>query len=169
MKKFGKTEQKLLEKWKNKGLDVSKLKALDPDKLSPEQIEREFQAFSRAVASKSVGTTKTPTRSSCAYLDIETTSVDFQRGDITIIGIYLEKSDGEKLIQLVGSDISSARLRKIFKNVGVLHTYNGSAFDLPFIQTKLGLDLTRYCKHIDLMIECHKRGIYGGLKKTEKN
>lgn len=117
---------------------------------------------------KSSVITSSPPYDSCAYLDIETTGFSPSNGDITVIGIYLEKGEKREFISLVDNDINPTRLGEIFKDVNLLYTYNGSAFDLPFIQTKLGLDITRCCKHIDLMEECHGRGIYGGLKETER-
>jgi len=109
-----------------------------------------------------------PPYSSCAYLDIETTGFRPSNGDITVIGIYLEKGGRKEFVSLIDNDINPIRLGEIFKGIDLIYTYNGSTFDLPFIQAKLGLDITRCCKHIDLMKECHERGIYGGLKETER-
>jgi tetratricopeptide (TPR) repeat protein len=136
--------------------------------LDKELANKLFNLINEPINKNTESARVTETPSYSAYLDIETTGFSSSSADITVIGIYLEKSDGGELIQLVGSDISSARLNEIFKNVNLLYTYNGADFDLPFIQTKLGLDLTTYCKHIDLMKECHERGIYGGLKETER-
>jgi uncharacterized protein YprB with RNaseH-like and TPR domain len=49
----------------------------------------------------------------------------------------------------------------------ILYTYNGARFDLPFIKAKLGLDLTEYLTHKDLMYDCWRKNLYGGLKKVE--
>ncbi len=103
-----------------------------------------------------------------AYLDIETTGLSPTRGEITVIGIYLEDNVHQELIQLLENDISSAILFKIIENVEILYTYNGSRFDLPYIKARLGIDLTEYCHHIDLMYECWRRNLYGGLKGVEK-
>ncbi len=40
--------------------------------------------------------------------------------------------------------------------------------DLPFIRHCTGLDLERLCHHHDLMWDCHRRRLYGGLKGVER-
>lgn len=128
-----------------------------------------------------------PDISVSAYLDIETTGLKISENKITVIGIYLEKPDNTEFIQLVDAppgriplperisqagvrtgQITTERLKEILKNVTTLYTYNGIRFDLPFIMKKLNLDINQYCKHIDLMNICHKKNLYGGLKKTEQ-
>lgn len=103
-----------------------------------------------------------------AYLDIETTSLNPSDGDLTVIGLYLENEKKHRVIQLIENEISSSKLVEIVKKVKVLYTYNGTRFDLPFIKRKLGVDLTNYCIHKDLMYECWRRNLYGGLKEVER-
>ncbi len=103
-----------------------------------------------------------------AFLDIETTGLSPTRGDLTVIGICLENDAHQEFIQLLENDISSAMLFKIIENVDILYTYNGTRFDLPYIKAKLGVDLTEHCLHIDLMYECWRKRLYGGLKRVEK-
>ena len=57
---------------------------------------------------------------------------------------------------------------KSLKGVDELCTYNGSRFDLPFIETKLRVDLKQRFKHTDLMYDCWRQGLKGGLKVVEK-
>jgi uncharacterized protein YprB with RNaseH-like and TPR domain len=102
-----------------------------------------------------------------AYLDIETTGLNPLSSELTVVGIYRENG-GSGFIQLVGDEINPSRIIGAMENVSVLYTYNGSRFDLPFIRTKLGLDLTDYCRHRDLMYSCWKRNLYGGLKGVER-
>ncbi|MCX7846276.1 MAG: ribonuclease H-like domain-containing protein [Dictyoglomaceae bacterium] len=103
-----------------------------------------------------------------AYLDIETTGLFPEFSYITIIGIYIEKEKEKNIIQLVGKEITSFNLLFVLKNVETIYTYNGSRFDLPFIRSKLNLDLKSYFSHIDLMYICWRRGLYGGLKAVER-
>jgi uncharacterized protein YprB with RNaseH-like and TPR domain len=103
-----------------------------------------------------------------AYLDIETTGLSCSRADLTVIGLCLEWGRKREVIQWVGDRISAAPLIRHLKNVQVLHTYNGARFDLPFIKAELGIDLSDYVTHKDLMYECWRRNLYGGLKKVEK-
>jgi uncharacterized protein YprB with RNaseH-like and TPR domain len=51
--------------------------------------------------------------------------------------------------------------------VDVIYTYNGSRFDLPFINALLDVDLARYFRHHDLMLDCWKNKLYGGFKAVE--
>lgn len=104
----------------------------------------------------------------CAYLDIETTSLSPADGDLTVIGLYLDENQDQRLVQLVGDEISVAKLVGIFEDVETLYTYNGSRFDLPYIQAKLGVDLTTHCLHHDLMYDCWQSNLYGGLKEVER-
>jgi len=86
-----------------------------------------------------------------AYLDIETTGLSCQYADITVIGIYLVNSDTNKLMQLVGSEVTADNLLESVDNVSTIYTYNGSRFDLPFIHGSLGINLTDNLHHHDLM------------------
>ena len=104
----------------------------------------------------------------CAYLDIETTSLSPFNGELTVVGLYLEDGSEKRLIQLVGDEISAAKLDEIMEQVQTLYTYNGGRFDLPYIKAKLGVDLTRQRIHRDLMYDCWQRNLYGGLKEVER-
>lgn len=104
----------------------------------------------------------------CAYLDIETTSLDPASGDLTVIGLYLDGGGQQRLVQLVGDEISTTRLIELCERADVLYTYNGSRFDLPYIHAKLGVDLAKRCSHHDLMYDCWRRNLYGGLKEVER-
>lgn len=104
----------------------------------------------------------------CAYLDIETTSLSPTDGELTVIGLYLDDGKTERFVQLFGDKISVEKLLETLEEAKVLYTYNGSRFDLPYIQTKLGVDLTKHCLHHDLMYDCWQRNLYGGLKEVER-
>ncbi|MFH1625765.1 MAG: ribonuclease H-like domain-containing protein [Pseudomonadota bacterium] len=95
-----------------------------------------------------------------AYLDIE---ASFE-GDITVIGIYYA---GCKLIQLADDRVDYPNLLDAIERGTMILTYNGSRFDLPVIRAKTGIDLTkhRFCR--DLMYDCWRHNLYGGLKKVE--
>ena len=103
-----------------------------------------------------------------AYLDIETTGLSSYHDYITVIGIYLCNGKDDKLIQLVGEQITRENLLNTLKGTNTIYTYNGSRFDLPFIRASLRMDLTdSYCHH-DLMYDCWKNNLYGGLKSVEQ-
>ena len=103
-----------------------------------------------------------------AYLDIETTGLSPAKNELTVIGIYKENGSEDEVIQLVGDEISRSKLVDALENTSMLYTYNGSRFDLPFINTKLGIDLVEHCTHEDLMYACWKQKLKGGLKSVER-
>lgn len=96
-----------------------------------------------------------------AYLDIETS----YEGDITVIGIL--RPSGE-LVQLVSPSIDPGALREVLHGTNTLFTYNGHRFDLPVIRRSLGLDLRSIFSCHDLMYDCWRNDLYGGLKAVER-
>ncbi len=102
-----------------------------------------------------------------AYLDIETTGLSPTTDMITAVGIFLTDGRDCKLVQLVGEEITRDRLLEALKDMRVIYTYNGSHFELPFINISLGIDLTKHWRHCDLMFECWRNNLYGGLKAVE--
>jgi uncharacterized protein YprB with RNaseH-like and TPR domain len=103
-----------------------------------------------------------------AYLDIETTGLSPGNCVLTVAGIYLCCNENSKVVQLVGRDITADSLLCALDGVSIVHTYNGSRFDLPFVQCCLGLDISRLCAHRDLMFDCWRNNLYGGLKSVER-
>ena len=103
-----------------------------------------------------------------AYLDIETTGCSRKHHDLTVIGIAVERRETIDVIQLVGHKITEAAVRKTLADTGIIYTYNGRRFDLPFIKHKLGFDLEQQFRHRDLMYDCWKNKLKGGLKAVEQ-
>lgn len=104
-----------------------------------------------------------------AYLDIETTGLSKDYYDITVIGIGIEKGRKVEIIQLTGSTVSQKALLKSLKGIERIYTYNGSRFDLPFIKSRLGTELRKNFLHTDLMYNCWKNNLKGGLKAVERS
>lgn len=102
------------------------------------------------------------------YLDIETTGLSRRYGDLTVVGFCLERGHQRRIVQLVGDEISGRRLLAVLKGVDSLYTYNGRRFDLPFIKAKLGINLAERITHKDLMYDCWRWNLYGGLKAVEQ-
>jgi len=95
-----------------------------------------------------------------AYLDIETTGLDRENDDITLIGVY----DGSKVRSFIkGEDF--IKFKDYISSFPIIVTFNGSCFDLPFISSKLGIKFDQL--HVDLRFAYSKLGITGGLKKIE--
>ena len=103
-----------------------------------------------------------------AYLDIETTGLSCQYADITVIGIYLVNDRESKLVQLVGREVTRENLVESINGVDKIYTYNGSRFDLPFIDYTLGIDISDVFHHHDLMYDCWRCNLKGGFKAVEQ-
>ncbi len=94
------------------------------------------------------------------YLDIETDAVQ----SITVVGF---RSAVTGLVQLVGAEVTPARLHAALPATGQLFTYNGHCFDLPVIRKQLGLDLRARFASCDLRFVCQRYGLRGGQKAVE--
>lgn len=103
-----------------------------------------------------------------AYLDIETTGLSQWDSEITVVGIRLCDERDSQFIQLVGREITAQSILEALMGVEVMYTYNGSRFDLPFIHSRLGLNLSEYFTHRDLMYDCWQCNLYGGFKAVER-
>jgi uncharacterized protein YprB with RNaseH-like and TPR domain len=103
-----------------------------------------------------------------AYLDIETTGFSRNYYDITVVGAAVERKGQLELTQLIGSRITKSGLLRVLKGVDEIYTYNGSRFDLPFIETRIGINLKGKFCHRDLMYDCWKKKLKGGLKAVER-
>ncbi len=99
---------------------------------------------------------------STVFLDIETTGLGFERHDITVIGMY----DGRRISTYV-KGINLDDFQFDLPKYCVLVTFNGSRFDVPFIQSKY--PNVRFDQiHIDLRFLLRRLGLTGGLKSIEE-
>jgi hypothetical protein len=95
------------------------------------------------------------------YLDIETTGLSKEHNRITTIGIY----DGQKSRVLIrGKDLDE--FPELISQYGMIITFNGRCFDLPFISQQMGVQFSHL--HIDLRFVLAQLGYRGGLKRIEK-
>jgi len=104
----------------------------------------------------------------CAYLDIETTGLSPYDSELTVIGICVEQGRRHRVVQLVGDEITEKALWSVLDGIGRIYTYNGRRFDLPFIATRLGVDIAASLHHHDLMFDCWRNRLYGGFKAVER-
>lgn len=95
-----------------------------------------------------------------AFLDIETTGLD-RASLVTVIGLW-RRGTVETFVR--GRNI--ADFIKAWQKIGVLLTFNGTHFDLPFLMRELGLSV--HPPHVDLMAEARHWGLTGGLKTIEQ-
>lgn len=117
--------------------------------------------FSNALPSSELWRIFPEFRESVAYLDIETTGLGSPGDYITTIALY----DGHS----VQTYVQGHNLRAFCQDVqryGLLVTYNGASFDLPFIRSDLRLQMGH--AHIDLRYVLASLGYRGGLKACEK-
>ncbi len=103
-----------------------------------------------------------------AYIDIETTGLSRHQCELTVVGIALEQDGPCRVVQLLEAGLSNEKLLAALQGVDEIYSYNGSRFDLPFIQARLGVDLKRSFKHTDLMYDCWRNKLKGGLKAVER-
>ena len=103
-----------------------------------------------------------------AYFDIETTGLSAEYCEITVVGIHLVDEYETRLIQLVGEDVTADNILQPLEAVSTVYTCNGAAFDLPFINYRLGMNLAALFNHCDLMYHCWKSNLYGGFKAVER-
>jgi uncharacterized protein YprB with RNaseH-like and TPR domain len=100
-------------------------------------------------------------KQSIAYLDIETTGLDFWSNQITTIAVY----DGGSIFTYVqGQNLHE--FKEDVQKYKVLVTYNGKCFDVPFLESYFGIKLNQV--HIDLRYVLKSLGYTGGLKRCEK-
>ena len=100
-------------------------------------------------------------RGQTAFLDIETTGMASGYDHITTIALY----DGRQLRWYVhGHNLD--RFKDDIGAYRLLVTYNGKGFDVPFIESDLGLRLE--AAHIDLRYVLAGLGLRGGLKRCEQ-
>lgn len=103
-----------------------------------------------------------------AYLDIETTGLG-EEDQVTVIGLY----DGRAMRQFVrgkpiGGSLPLEEFKEAMEPYGVLVTFFGSGFDLPFLRREFG-DLKEGRMHLDLCYLMRRLGFSGGLKRVEQS
>ncbi|MFA5423992.1 MAG: ribonuclease H-like domain-containing protein [Phycisphaerae bacterium] len=103
-----------------------------------------------------------------AYIDIETSGWSSNYCDITVVGIGVQRGGKISIVQIVGDDICESRLTEVLEGVERIYSFNGSRFDLPFIKRRLNVDIRKMVEHKDLMYDCWKRNLKGGLKAVER-
>ena len=99
-------------------------------------------------------------RSTAVYLDIETDGLDRYAGSVTTIALY----DGRQVSCYV-KDRNLEKFETDVKSYDLIISYNGKSFDIPFIESSLGVRLSQ--SHIDLRYVLSSLGLQGGLKRCE--
>ncbi|MDX1534213.1 MAG: ribonuclease H-like domain-containing protein [Thermoplasmata archaeon] len=97
---------------------------------------------------------------SIAYVDIETTGLESERDEITVIGLF----DGRETQYFYEDSLED--FPPVLARYRLLVTFNGSTFDVPFLERTfptLRVDQI----HIDLRYLFARLGLKGGLKAIE--
>lgn len=98
------------------------------------------------------------------YLDIETTGLSKERNKVTTVSVW----DGKETHTLIhGQNLTGDNLRNIIEPYDLLITFNGSMFDVPFLQHHFP-DVNFDMPHMDLRFAAKKVGLSGGLKHIER-
>ena len=79
-----------------------------------------------------------------SFLDIETTGLSPAYCQITVVGVHLTNGTEGRLVQLVGDDATADHVLEALEGTSMIYSYNGSRFDLPFIHSRLGVDLAAF-------------------------
>ncbi len=96
------------------------------------------------------------------FLDIETTGLSRYYDVITLVGWFYQ---GKYRVLVQGGDATN--LRAALADAGVIVTFNGSLFDLPFLREGF-TDLPIPPAHIDLRFLSKRVGLAGGQKTIEE-
>ncbi len=96
-----------------------------------------------------------------AFLDIETTGLSPYQGIVTVVTVH---GAGRTRSFVAGEDLDE--LPAYLRRFGVLVTFNGSRFDVPFLRAVFP-QLEPPLAHIDLRFVLYRLGLSGGLKRIE--
>ena len=101
-------------------------------------------------------------RERAAFVDIETTGLSPERSIITLIGVL---DAGGYTAYVYDENLTD--FREAIECYDLVVTFNGAAFDLPFVEHHFG-SIFRSVAHIDLRFPLKRAGFSGGLKSIER-
>lgn len=117
-------------------------------KIFEENLEKEFYFPDYITANENL-----------CFLDIETDGLSSTYNKIVLVGLLLYSGSKAKIIQLFCENPAEEKtllltLSRLLKSVDTIITYNGSSFDIPFIQKRIQKykisDFLSPLSHIDL-------------------
>jgi len=152
------------KKWKEVELPEKKKKRIleEIEKSQEELKAKNHKYFSEGLPVKESWRAYKEFEDSIVFLDIETTGLRFEYYDITVIGLF----DGKKVNTYING-INLDDFQFELPKYSIMVTFNGSRFDVPFIQTKY--PNVRFDQiHIDLRYALRRLGYKGGLKSIER-
>jgi hypothetical protein len=132
------------------------------DEARPRLRERDSAYFARTFPDAERWRLYETFRDDACFFDIETTGLNHARDAVTTVSLH---RDGETTTLVRGDDLTAEALEETFADAGLLVTFNGARFDVPFLETSFDVDLDY--PHLDLMYACRSVGLTGGLKTIE--
>jgi len=124
----------------------------------------EYGFFSRHLPTPELWRLYGPLREDAVFLDIETTGLSREEDDITVVGTYGRRGL-ESFIR--GENLDGDVLKEAMEGCGMLVTFSGSVFDVPFLKARFpGLEFDM--PHLDLRYPLRRLGFGGGLKRIER-
>ncbi|MBW2971345.1 ribonuclease H-like domain-containing protein [Candidatus Woesearchaeota archaeon] len=99
----------------------------------------------------------------CCFIDIETSTVQSD-GYITIVSLY-NGIETKTMVRNINLDFG--KLKQELKNYKMIVSFNGSVFDMPFLEKQYP-GILPAIPHFDLRHACQRLGLKGGLKQIEK-
>jgi len=97
------------------------------------------------------------------FLDIETSGFG-RKADLIMIGLY----DGVDTKIMIKNNLNFNGLKKELLNYRLIVTFNGSSFDIPFLNKRYP-GLIPAIPHFDVKSVVKKVGLNGGLKEIERS
>jgi len=123
----------------------------------------ETNYFSRLLPSREHWRLYEHAKREVAYLDIETDGLG-QGSIVTVVGICRH---GRTTALVRGIDLNPGTLSQALRGTKLLVTFNGSSFDLPFLEREFPFAVPKV-PHFDLRHGCARIGLRGGLKSIER-
>lgn len=102
-------------------------------------------------------------RDQACFFDIETTGLDPDHSVVTTVTLH---QDGDTQTLVRGDDLTAETLDAAFADAGVVVTFNGARFDVPFLEQRFGITIDE--PHIDLLPTTRRLGLGGGLSAVER-
>ncbi|MBI5026803.1 MAG: ribonuclease H-like domain-containing protein [Nitrospirae bacterium] len=126
---------------------------------------RDAQYFSRLLPQREQWRLFDVFGSNALCIDIETNGLPEDKGGfVTVVGLY----DGYDYRSLVkGINLTEKNLKKELSSYGMIITFYGSSFDIPFLSRKFN-SLIFEMPHFDLGFASKRAGLKGGLKRLEE-
>jgi uncharacterized protein YprB with RNaseH-like and TPR domain len=123
--------------------------------------ERDVEWFAHRLPRSEVWRLYPTFRAETAFLDIETTSLSPYAGIVTVVTVH-----GAGATRSFVADDNLEELPAYLRRFRTLVTFNGSLFDVPFLQVRFP-QLVPPPAHIDLRFVLYRLGHAGGLKRIE--